>query len=215
MNSSKFVTPSAGNALGSPPSKLLGSLRSHLLCSEIPEHSAEVSDGDSAFCSSHDFGDCLAAPESTWGWFSLLQRRVPKLPAVCAVWRLQQLPRRAHWGIVGFLTRWEPCLNSRLFPKPGQFSESWRQPVLSHFWKTNIQTKNPNPNQPHITRKNIPIHWKSKYCATEQLRTASVAVWGRVCISGHSLSSVTIPNAYRCQSELDFLTGWTEMLQQF
>lgn len=91
--------------------------------------------------------------ELKWGCFSLLQLRVSKLPAMCAAWRPWQLPRRASWGIVGFLQCWEPRLNLRLFHYPGQFSESWRQPVLSHFWKTNRQTKSANTKQMNRTRK--------------------------------------------------------------
>lgn len=142
--------------------------------------------------------------ELRWGWFS-------KLPALCAACWSRQLSRQMRWGIIGSLQHWEPCLNLRLFHYPRQFSESWRQPGLSHFWKINMQTKTPAQNSQ--TEKIFQFTGKSKYCATEHLRTAYVAVSGCTFTSGRSLSSVTILIAHRCQSKLDFLTGWTEILE--
>lgn len=141
----------------------------------------------------------LPATESKWGWF--LPAAAPRfqLPTMCAACWPQQLPRRASWGIVGFSQRWEPCLNLRLFHYPGQFSESSRQPALSHFWKTNTnKKKNPTQNSQTELEKIFQVHWKSKYCATEQLWTAYAAFLGCTFILGHSLSSVTVLIAHGC-----------------
>lgn len=72
---------------------------------------------------------------------------------------------------------------------------------------------NKNPAQNSRTEKIFQFTGKSKYCAMEQLWTAYVAVSGCTFTSGRSLSSVTILMAHRCQSKLDFLTGWTEILE--
>lgn len=142
--------------------------------------------------------------ELKWGWFS-------KLPALRAACWPRQPSRQVSWGIRGLLQHWEPCLNLRLFHYPGQFSESWRQPVLSHFWKINRQTKTPTQNS--RTEEIFHFTGKSKYCATQQLWTAYVAVSGCTFTLGCSLSSVTILIAHRCQSKLNFSTGWTEILE--
>lgn len=139
--------------------------------------------------------------------------------AACWLW---QLPRRAGWGIVGFLQHWEPCLNWSLFHYPSQFSGSWRQPFLSHFWKTNMQTKSPNTKQPHRSRRNIPVCWKGKYCAAEQPWAADVAVLGCLFILGHSEFSHH-PDCPRMSQwvrlfwldELKYLRCWKSILKCF
>lgn len=130
--------------------------------------------------------------------------------AACWLW---QLPRRAGWGVVGFLQHWEPCLNLSLFHYPSQFSGSWRQPLPSHFWKTNTQTKKPQRKTAPQKQKEYssPLErqilccWRARgsWCGCLGLPVYFRSLW--VQSPPRLPTDVTVSQA--------FLTGWTKILE--
>lgn len=155
----------------------------------------------------------LPAVELRWGWSSLLQLWVSRLPAVCAACWLRQLARQSGWGFIGFLLGWEPCLNLRICHYPGQFSERWRQPVLPHFYKQ-IYKRKP---QHKTAKKKRKKKKKKKYSSL--LEKQIMCCWKAMKSSCGYLMLLVYFRPLWVRSPIDVrgsltcLTGWIEILE--